>query len=217
MYPWPFIKATEIGIWVYFVQMLGRPSRSKTNSIPAFSASSVRPLSPLSCSSRSSAISTCTSTLWPKELMRTNVDVGCSALASSGRGAAGVGAVVVSGGGGGGVVVALFSVVFSAVSSGASLLSPESSPPQLAKRSNEASKGVRAAAIESLIGGGLYMVLPEASKFPRTRHTGSPVSENAPYRQLAEQTRYASVLTPRGGSGQHYLSSSGHLKCEVSF
>jgi len=37
--------------------------------------------------------------------MRTNVDVGCSALASSGRGAAGVGAVVVSGGGGGVVVV----------------------------------------------------------------------------------------------------------------
>src|SRR5215203_4863938 len=190
MYPWPFIKATEIGIWVYFVQMLGRPSRSKTNSIPAFSASSVRPLSPLSCSSRSSAISTCTSTLWPKELMRTNVDVGCSALTSSGRGAAGVGAVVVSGGGGGVVVVvvvALFSVVFSAVSSGASLLSPESSPPQLAKRSKEASKGVRAAAIESLIGGGLYMVLPEASKCLRALKTGSPVSENASYRKLAEQ------------------------------
>src|SRR5215207_3386835 len=187
MLPWPLIKATEIGIWVYFVQILGRPSRSKTNSIPAFSASSVRPLSPLSCSSRSSAISTCTSTLWPKELMRTNVDVGCSALTSSGRGAAGVGAVVVSGGGGGVVVVvALFSVVFSAVSSGASLLSPESSPPQLAKRSKEASKGVRAAAIESLIGGGLYMVLPEASKFPRTRHTGNSVSENTPSRQLGE-------------------------------
>src|SRR5829696_4516268 len=91
--------------------------------------------------------------------MRTNVFVGCSALASSGGGA-----VVVSG-----VVVALFSVVFSAVSSGASLLSPESPPAQLAKRSNEASNGVKAAAIESLIGGGLYMVLPEASKFPRTR------------------------------------------------
>src|SRR5215208_6145157 len=103
--------------------------------------------------------------------MRTNVFVGCSALASSGGGA-----VVVSG-----VVVALFSVVFSAVSSGASLLSPESPPAQLAKRSKEASNGVKAAAIESLIGGGLYMVLPEASKFPRTRHTGSPVSENAPY------------------------------------
>src|SRR5829696_3310063 len=114
--------------------------------------------------------------------MRTNVDVGCSALASSGGGAsAGVGAVVVSV-----VVVALFSVVFSAVSSGASLLSPESPPPQLAKRSKEASKGVKAAAIESLIGGGLYMVLPEASKFPRTLSTGNSVSENTPSRQLGE-------------------------------
>src|SRR5215203_2760966 len=109
--------------------------------------------------------------------MRTNVFVGCSALASSGGGA-----VVVSG-----VVVALFSVVFSAVSSGASLLSPESPPAQLAKRSNEASKGVRAAAIESLIGGGLYMVLLEASKCLRALKTGSPVSENASYRKLAEQ------------------------------
>src|SRR5215204_4666117 len=128
--------------------------------------------------------------------MRTNVDVGCSALASSGGGAsAGVGAVVVSG------VVALFSVVFSAVSSGASLLSPESPPPQLAKRSKEASKGVKAAAIEALIGGGLYMVLPEASKFPRTPYTGSSVSENPAYRQLAEQTRYAPVLTRKYRTG----------------
>src|SRR5215208_4402394 len=95
--------------------------------------------------------------------MRTNVFVGCSALASSGGGAEGVGAVVVSVA----VVVALFSVVVSAVSSGASLLSPESPPPQLAKRSKEVSKGVRAVAIEALIGGGLYMVLLEASKFPR--------------------------------------------------
>src|SRR5215203_5800385 len=112
--------------------------------------------------------------------MRTNVFVGCSALASSGGGA-----VVVSG-----VVVALFSVVFSAVSSGASLLSPESPPAQLAKRSNEASKGVRAAAIESLIGGGLYMVLLEASKclralkpearFPRISLLGSPVNRGNP-------------------------------------
>src|SRR5215208_5771041 len=101
--------------------------------------------------------------------MRTNVFVGCSALASSGGGA-----VVVSG-----VVVALFSVVFSAVSSGASLLSPESSPAQLAKRSKEASNGVKAAAIEALIGGGLYMVLPEASKFPRTPLIGNSLNKLA--------------------------------------
>ena len=129
--------------------------------------------------------------------MRTNVFVGCSALASSGRGAVGVGAVVVSGGGGGGVVVALFSVVFSAVSSGASLLSPESPPAQLAKRSKEASNGVKAAAIEALIGGGLYMVLPEASKclralkpearFPRISLLVSSVNrgkEGIPYARL---------------------------------
>ena len=71
--------------------------------------------------------------------------------------------MVVSGGVVVAVVVALFSVVVSTVSSGASLLFPESPlPPQLAKRSKEASKSVRATTIEALIEGRIVHVFVQA-------------------------------------------------------